>query len=168
MLLKTRMAMISKSIGMTALVGAIACLSGTSFVPTPALAQQAMPTPKSEIFLVKIQFRGGMRANATIPELLIRPDGLYRSSNRVSQPKSGVLSHQELRLLKQRIKQADFKAIKSKPFKGTCPIAYDGTEVVYLFQLHQGIEEISTCKYSINGKSPLFQQLNRVIQKLSN
>jgi hypothetical protein len=163
--------MIGRSIGMTALVGAIACLSGTSFVPTPALAQQAMPTPKSEIFLVKIQFRGGMRATATIPELLIRPDGLYRSSNGVSPPKSGFLSNQELRLLKQRIKQADFKAIKSKPFQGTCPIAYDGTEIVYLFQLHQvhqGVEEISTCKYAINGKSPLFQQLNRLSQKLGN
>jgi hypothetical protein len=73
-----------------------------------------------------------------------------------------------LHLLKQRIKQADFKAIKSKPFKGTCPIAFDGIEIVYLFQTNRGIEEISTCKYAIDGKSPLFQQLNRLSQKLSN
>jgi hypothetical protein len=73
-----------------------------------------------------------------------------------------------LHLLKQRIKQADFKAIKSKPFKGTCPIAFDGIEIVYLLQTNRGIEEISTCKYAIEGKSPLFQQLNRLSQKLSN
>jgi hypothetical protein len=162
------MIMLGKSIGMMALVGAIACLSGTAFMSTPTLAQQAKPTPKSETFLVKIKFQGGMRATTTVPGLLIRPDGLYRSSNGVSQPKSGVLSQPELHLLKQRIKQADFKAIKSKPFKGTCPIAFDGIEIVYLFQTNRGIEEISTCKYAIDGKSPLFQQLNRLSQKLSN
>jgi hypothetical protein len=162
------MTMLGKSIGMVALVGAIACLSGTSFVTAPALAQQAKPTPKSEIFLVKIKFQGGMRATTTVPGLLIKPDGIYRSSNGVNQPKSGVLSQPELHLLKQRIKQADFKTIKSTPFTGTCPIAFDGIEIVYLFQTNRGIEELSTCKYAIDGKSPLFQQLNRLSQTLSN
>jgi hypothetical protein len=161
------MTMIGKSIGMIAVAGAIACLNGTAFMPTPTLAQQAKPTPKSETFLVNIKFQGGMRATTTAPGLLIRPDGIYRSSNGVNQPKSGVLSQPELRLLKQRIKQADFKAIKSKPFTGTCPIAFDGIEIVYLFQTSRGIEEISTCKYAIDGKSSLFQQLNRLSQKLS-
>jgi hypothetical protein len=161
------MIMLGKSIGMMALVGAIACLNGTAFMSIATLAQQAKPIPKSGTFLVKIKFQGGMRATTTVAGLLIRPDGIYRSSNGVNQPKSGVLSQPELRLLKQRIKQADFKAIKSKPFTGTCPIAFDGIEIVYLFETNRGIEEISTCKYAIDGKSPLFQQLNRLSQKLS-
>jgi hypothetical protein len=158
--------MLSKWIGMTALI--LATLSGQPFVPNIASAQPAIPKTTSEMFFIKIQFRGGMRISRTIPELTIRPDGLYRYNNGVSKPRSGVLSQQELRLLKQRVQQANFSAIKSKPFKGTCPIAYDGIEVVYLFQLHQGVEEISACKYAINGKSLLFQQLNRLSQTLSN
>jgi hypothetical protein len=158
--------MLSKWIGITALI--LATLSGQPFMPNIASAQPAMPQATSEVFFIKIQFRGGMRATRTIPELTIRPDGLYRYNNGVNKPRSGVLSQQELRLLNQRVHQANFSAIKSKPFKGTCPIAYDGTEVVYLFQLSLGVEEISACKYAINGKSLLFQQLNRLSQTLSN
>jgi hypothetical protein len=158
--------MLSKWIGMTALI--LAILSGRPISPEIASAQTAIPKTTPEIFWIKIQFQGGMRTTRTIPELMIRPDGLFRYNNGVGKPKSGVLSQQELRLLKQRVQQANFSVIKSKPFKGTCPIAYDGTEVVYLFQLHRGIEEISACKYAINGKSLLFQQLNRLSQTLSN
>jgi hypothetical protein len=160
--------MVSKLIGAMALLGGLISFSGQPIPPNIASAQTAMPKTTPEIFWVKIQFRGGMRANRTIPELMIRPDGLYRYNNGVGKPKSGVLSQQELRLLKQRVQQANFSVIQSKPFKGTCPIAYDGIEVVYLFQLYQGIEEISTCKYAIHGKSQLFQQLNRLSQTLSN
>jgi hypothetical protein len=158
--------MLSKWIGMTALI--LAILSGRPISPEIASAQTAIPKTTPEIFWIKIQFQGGMRTTRTIPEPMIRPDGLFRYNNGVGKPKSGVLSQQELRLLKQRVQQANFSVIKSKPFKGTCPIAYDGTEVVYLFQLHRGIEEISACKYAINGKSLLFQQLNRLSQTLSN
>jgi hypothetical protein len=160
--------MVRKFIGAMALLGGLISLSGQPIAPNIALAQPAMPKTTSEIFFIKIQFRGGMRISRTIPELTIRPDGLYRYSNGVSKPRSGVLSQHELRLLKERVQEANFSAIKSKPFKGTCPIAYDGTEVVYLFQLQRGVEEISACKYTINGKSLLFQQLNRLSQTLSN
>lgn len=160
------MVMLSKWIGMTALSFAI--LGGQPILPNIVSAQTAMPKTTPEIFWLKIQFRGGMRATRTIPELTIRPDGLYRYNNGVSKPTSGVLSQQELRLLKQRVQQANFSVIKSKLFKGTCPIAYDGIEIAYLFQLNRGVEEISTCKYAINGKSLLFQQLNRLSQTLSN
>jgi hypothetical protein len=160
--------MVSKLIGAMALLGGIISLSGQPILPSIASAQPAMLTATPEIFWIKIQFRGGMRATRTIPELMIRPDGLYRYNNGVSKPKSGMLSQQELRLLKQRVQQANFSVIKSQPFKGTCPIAYDGIEVAYLFQLNRGVEEISACKYAINGKSLLFQQLNRLSQTLSN
>jgi hypothetical protein len=158
--------MLSKWTGMTALI--LGILGSQSIAPNIASAQPAMPTVTPEIFWIKIQFRGGMRATRTIPELTIRPDGLYRYNNGISKPQSGILSQQELRLLKQRVQQANFSVIKSQPFKGTCPIAYDGPEVVYLFQLHRGVEEISACKYAINGKSLLFGQLNRLSQTLSN
>jgi hypothetical protein len=160
--------MVSKLIGAMALLGGLISFSGQPIPPNIASAQPAMPKTTPEIFWIKIQFRGGMRATRTIPELMIRPDGLYRYNNGVSKPKSGVLSQQELRLLKQRVQQANFSVIKSKPFKGTCPIAYDGIEIAYLFQLNRGVEEISACKYAINGKNPLFQQLNRLSQTLSN
>jgi hypothetical protein len=160
--------MVSKLIGAMALLGGLISFSGQPILPSIASAQPAMPTATPEIFWIKIQFRGGMRATRTIPELMIRPDGLYRYNNGVSKPKSGVLSQQELRLLKQRVQQANFSAIKSQPFKGTCPIAYDGIEATYLFQLHRGVEEISTCKYAINGKSLLFQQLKRLSETLPN
>jgi hypothetical protein len=160
------MAMLREWIGITTL--GLAIFSGQPIPPNIASAQVAMPKTTPEIFLIKMQFRGGMRATRTIPELTIRPDGLYRYNNGASKPNSGVLSQQELRLLKQRVQQANFSVIKSTPFKGTCPIAYDGIEVVYLFQLHRGVEEISACKYAINGKSLLFQQLNRLSQTLSN
>jgi hypothetical protein len=157
--------MLSKSIGVIAL--SLAILSGQSITPIIASAQSEMPVSTSEIFLIKIQFRGGMRVTRTVPELMIRPNGVYRYSNGVNTPKSGLLSDQELSLLQQRVKQTNFKGVKSKPFRGTCPIAYDGIEMVYFFQSLSGVEEISACKYSISGKSPLFQQLNRLSQDLA-
>ena len=158
--------MLSEWISMTALI--VGILGGQSIPLNIASAQPAISTATPELFWIKIQFRGGMRATRTIPELMIRPDGPYRYNNGVDKPKSGVLNQQEVRLLNQRIQQANFSVIKSKPFKGTCPTAYDGIEVAYLFQLHRGVEEISTCKYAIDGKSLLFQQLNRLSQTLPN
>jgi hypothetical protein len=158
--------MLGKSIGITTLVGAIAFLNGGLMTPAPALAQRPTVAPNSEVFWIKLQFRGGMRATPIVPELMIRPDGMYRYKDGIRPQKSGLLSKQELRLLRQRMGQANFQAMKSKPFQGTCPIAYDGIEVVYTFQLKEGVQEIPSCKYAIDGKSKLFQQLARLSREL--
>lgn len=67
--------------------------------------------------------------------------------------------------LNQRLTATNFTQIKSRKFTGTCPILYDGNELIYQFKLKSGVsEELSSCKVVIPGNSVLFQQLNRLSQ----
>ncbi|HEX5014430.1 MAG TPA: hypothetical protein VFV72_09765 [Candidatus Limnocylindrales bacterium] len=54
------------------------------------------------------------------------------------------------------IDQADFEAIKSKPFTDTCPIAFDGQQFIYTFTAGGGSERIDSCAVAVDQESPLF------------
>jgi hypothetical protein len=110
-------------------------------------------------FLVRAQYRG---SDFCTPELIVTGNGeyIYRSYN--GKLISGTLSKLEITRLKRRITEINFALIKSKPFTDTCPIAYDGVETIYTFPLGKVVEEISSCRYILDGKNPLFQQINRL------
>ncbi len=68
-----------------------------------------------------------------------------------------TLSAEALAQLKQAIDTADFAAIQSKQFTGTCPIAYDGQE--YTFTFYQaGVKYVlDSCKVALDMSSPMFK-----------
>jgi len=70
----------------------------------------------------------------------------------------GTIPSAELDALTVEIEQANFPLIESRPFTGTCPIAYDGQETIYVFPVGQGtgFERIASCEIAIDLNHPLF------------
>jgi hypothetical protein len=132
---------------------------------TPKIAPSPLVTPSlaatSEPFLLKITYTGGnRRSNGQPPEFIIRYDGVsfYRFMGKETPHR--VLGSREFQRLNQRLTATNFAQVKSRPFTGTCPIAYDGNELIYTFKLKSGVsEELASCKVIIPGNSQLFQQL---------
>ena len=59
-------------------------------------------------------------------------------------------------LLVVAIGAADFEAIRSRPFTGTCPIAFDGQEIIFDFGAAAAIERVASCQVAIDWSDPLF------------
>jgi len=50
----------------------------------------------------------------------------------------------------------DFAALKSHPFTGECPVAFDGEELVFEFAIGTGSQRIASCEVEIDWGHPLF------------
>jgi hypothetical protein len=68
----------------------------------------------------------------------------------------GTLPDRGLEALNTEIAQADFAALTSRPFTGTCPIAFDGQETVYTFSIGSDTQRIASCEVVIDPSAPLF------------
>jgi hypothetical protein len=68
----------------------------------------------------------------------------------------GVVPDATLQALTTEIEQADFAAIKSRPFTDTCPIAFDGQQLIYTFATPAGSERIDSCQVIVDPAHPLF------------
>ena len=55
----------------------------------------------------------------------------------------------ERRSLLSAIRELDASYLRKHPFKGTCPMAYDGQESIYRFRGFT--ESIPSCKYDVRG-----------------
>ena len=78
-----------------------------------------------------------------------------------------LLEEDEINELKDLIENTDFEEVKSTPFTDTCPIAYDGQKVTYTFYLENSNEVLSSCTYKIDTSTPLFSELDRIIEQIS-
>ena len=58
--------------------------------------------------------------------------------------------------LDQAIRATDFNELRSHPFNGTCPTAYDGQELIFDFWTPTTIERVAGCQVQIDWSSPLF------------
>ncbi|MNT91347.1 hypothetical protein D3C72_2324260 [compost metagenome] len=67
--------------------------------------------------------------------------------------------------LVREIEKADFAAIQAVPFTGTCPIAYDGQELIYTFHLAGAPRTIASCKVQIDHGSALFKAVDQVLEQ---
>lgn len=61
------------------------------------------------------------------------------------------------------IASTDFAKLREKKFTGTCPIAYDGQEMIYTFYTSSGIETIRSCETEIDEKNPLFIEIGNLL-----
>ncbi|HEY7133311.1 MAG TPA: hypothetical protein VH440_13740 [Candidatus Limnocylindrales bacterium] len=131
--------------------------------PTPDLSIGPAPTPEA-FALVSIESKGGECATGLCTRLVnIEGDGRLHEVI----PKDhviGTVPEDLLDALRARIEQADYRQIRSKPFTGTCPTAYDGQQVIYTFHVTTGDREIDACKVAIDPKDPLFVTLNLAIR----
>ena len=62
---------------------------------------------------------------------------------------AGAIPPNDVAKLIQEVAIVDFDEIKSRPFEGTCPIAYDGSMNTYTFVTDNGEEIIGSCTYDL-------------------
>ena len=65
------------------------------------------------------------------------------------------------------VEQADFEAIKSQPFTDTCPIAFDGQQVIYTFWIVTHSEQIDSCQVVVDPANPLFVAVDAAIASVT-
>ena len=124
--------------------GSVACTAAPVSSPVPSGA------------LLTVETRGGLCPGGPCGmTIVVERDGRVRQA---AQPPNdlGVVSADALTALDLAIRTTDFAELRSHPFTGTCPTAYDGQEVIFLFGAPGGMERIASCEVEIDPSAPLF------------
>ena len=157
-----------RTLAVTACVLLAACTS-SGRAQEPVAVQRASPAPVSTVpastqVLASVRFTGGMCQYGACDALLtIRRDGHYTYQIGDNTEKTGTVTEAKVETLAQEIAKADFERIKSVPFTGTCPIAYDGQELIYTFQTAAGPQVIASCKVQVDENAPLFKATQAIV-----
>lgn len=132
---------------------------GPSSTPIPPSQEASGP-------LVTVETRGGhCLEGACGSTTVIESDGRIHAMA-PSAEELGTVPDVTLEGLVTEIAGADFAALKSRPFTGTCPIAFDGQETIYTFATATGDERIASCEVEIDPAHPLFVAVSAVLAGL--
>ncbi len=106
--------------------------------------------------LVTVQMRGGMCVDGPCDSsVILERDG--RVHGAAKPPNDlGVANPASMASLNAAIAATDFAALKSKPFTGECPIAFDGQELIFEFATLGGSQRVASCEVDIDWGHPLF------------
>jgi hypothetical protein len=143
---------------LTTVLAGCAFLSGPTASPGPT-ASAAPPGP-----LVSVETRGGhCVAGAPCGSIVVLDsDGRVRAA---SEPpiELGTVPSEDVTGLVTLIETTDFEAIRAHPFTGTCPVAFDGQEVVYEFTTSVGVERIESCVTEVDPRHALFEAVAGIL-----
>ena len=106
--------------------------------------------------IVTVQMRGGMCPNGACDSAVILDrDGRVHSA---AKPPNdlGQVDAKAMAALTAAIQATDFATLKSHPFTGQCPIAFDGQELIFEFAVATGTQRIASCEVDIDWGHPLF------------
>lgn len=118
--------------------------------------------------ILTIRTNGGLcRSGTCWSEKQIRADGTDHAADGTGAQKNGTLDPAQVAELTQLIAVANFDEIRAQPFTGTCPIAYDGQELIYTFQTLSGPQTIASCTVGIDKNSPLFKHIAMLIDVMN-
>jgi hypothetical protein len=121
-------------------------------------AAPPMPSPSSVPtgVLLSVETRGGLCPGGPCgTTLFVERDG--RVHQAAKPPNDlGVVPADALAALDETIRSTDFAAVRSHPFTGQCPTAFDGAEFIFEFGTPNGVERIASCEVEIDYGSPLF------------
>jgi hypothetical protein len=133
--------------------------AGVTGCASPVATPLASPTGP----LVTVETRGGECAAGPCGQTItIDRDGRVHLAAKPPN-ELGQLTPDVLRNLERLIATTDFGAIKSHPFTGECPTAYDGQETIYTFSAPGGVETIASCTVVVDPSLPLFAALDAVV-----
>lgn len=106
--------------------------------------------------LLTVEIRGGeCPAGACATTVILERDG--RVHQAAKPPNDlGVVPPAEVAALDVAIRATNFAELRSHPFTGECPTAYDGQEIVFEFGAPGGIQRVSTCDVEVDFGLPLF------------
>ena len=127
-------------------VAALALTGCSSNVPLPLVGP-----------VVTVEMRGGLCANggACDSSVILDRDGRVHSA---AKPPNdlGRVDGQAMAALAATIQATDWASLKSHPFTGECPIAFDGQELIFEFSVGTGTQRIASCEVDIDWGNPLF------------
>jgi hypothetical protein len=126
-----------------------------------ACSSQTTPSPSTPILTVEA--RGGECPGVPCDmTTTVERDGRVHIS---AKPPNdvGVVPAGALAALDAAIRTTDFAALRSHPFTGQCPTAFDGQELIFTFGASSGLERISSCEVAIDYGSPLFVAVSTAI-----
>ena len=127
----------------------------TPATETAGASTEPLPTPEP-FPLVSIEWRGGECPSGLCTRLVnIEGDGRFHEVIPKDQV-TGRVPPDLLDALQVEIERANYPLILSRPFTGTCPIAYDGQQVIYTFHVSTGDRTVDACKVAIDPNHPLF------------
>jgi hypothetical protein len=132
--------------GIWGLVVAALALAGCSTnVPIPVVGP-----------LLSVQMRGGLCPDgACANTVILDRDGLVHAA---AKPPNdlGHVDAKAMAALTAAIQATDWAALKSHPFTGQCPIAFDGQELIFEFSVGTGTQRLASCEVAIDWGNPLF------------
>jgi hypothetical protein len=106
--------------------------------------------------LVTVETRGGeCPAGACGTTVILERDGRVHVAAKPPN-ELGVVPPADLAALAAAIASTDFAALRSHPFTGECPTAFDGQEIIFEFRPPGGVERISTCEVAVDFGLPVF------------
>ena len=111
--------------------------------------------------LVTIETRGGLCPDGECHGVtVIRVDGSVVLDD------GGVLRKPEVAVapLRAVVATTDFAGLRAVAFEGLCPVAYDGSEMVYTFRTPHGPERLASCETTIDPDHPLFRAIEAVLE----
>ena len=106
--------------------------------------------------IVTVQMRGGLCPEGMCDNtVVLERDGRVHSA---AKPPNdlGVAAPASMAALNAAIAATDFAALRSRPFDGVCPIAFDGSELVFEFATLGGRQRLASCEVEIDWGHPLF------------
>ena len=107
--------------------------------------------------LVTVEMRGGLCADGGVCDNSVILDRDGRVHAAAKPPNDlGHVDAQAMAALAAAIQATDWAALKSRPFTGQCPVAFDGQELVFEFSVGTGTQRIASCEVDIDWGSPLF------------
>lgn len=106
--------------------------------------------------LVSVQLRGGMCPNGACDRTVILDrDGRVHAAAKPPN-ELGLVPAAAMATLTAAVKATDYAALKSHPFTGECPVAFDGQELIFEFGVGAGTQRIASCEVDIDWGHPLF------------
>jgi len=106
--------------------------------------------------LLTVEMRGGMcPAGACDSSVILERDGRVHAA---AKPPNdlGRVDAQAMATLTAVIQATDWATLRSHPFTGQCPIAFDGQELIFEFSVGTGTQRIASCEVDIDWGNPLF------------
>jgi hypothetical protein len=115
--------------------------------------------------LLTVELRGGMCPGGPCDSgVILDHDGRVRAA---AKPPNdlGQVDAKAMAALTAALQATDFAAIRSQRFTGECPIAFDGVELTFEFNVGTGTQRIASCEVDIDWGHPLFVALGVAIGK---
>jgi hypothetical protein len=123
----------------------------------------ALVPPPADGRLVTVEAHGGRCPDGEFRTVFaIESDGLVHQLEPVESDVHRV-TDKTIDAYRAALGITDFDAIRSRPFTGECPTAFDGMEVVYTFETPAGPERISSCEVDIDRRAPIFVALDAIL-----